>query len=270
MSERSTFQRLTAEFTGTFLLVFAGCGTAVLSADHPVADHQQLGVGYFGVAAAFGLTLTVLIFVLGPVSGGHFNPAVTLGLAAAGRFGWRQVPFYATAQLTGGVGGAALLYVIAAGRPGFHAAGSGFATNGYAARSPGGYTLGAAFLTETVMTMIFLAVLLTVTGRDTSPGVAAAVIGCTLLVIHLLSIPVTNTSVNPARSLGPAVFVDGGALAQLWLFFAAPLLGAALIGAGYPLLLTRRKPGPRAGRRAPEADPATPVTTVSGSNPYWR
>lgn len=265
MSERPTFHRLAAEFTGTFLLVLAGCGTAVLSADHPGADHQQLGVGFFGVAAAFGLTLAVLIFILGPVSGGHFNPAVTFGLAVAGRFAWRQVPFYAAAQLTGAVGGAGLLYVIAAGRPGFHAAASGFASNGYAARSPGGFTLGAAFLTETVMTMIFLAVILTVTGRDTSPGVAAAVIGGSLLVIHLVSIPVTNTSVNPARSLGPALFAGGGALAQLWLFFAAPLLGAVLIGAGFPLLSARRSPGPRArrGSRQADAGPATPVTTVA-------
>ena len=264
MSERPTFQRLIAEFSGTLLLVLAGCGTAVLSADHPTADHQQLGVGFFGVVAAFGLTLTVLIYTLGPVSGGHFNPAVTLGLAVAGRFGWRQVPSYAAAQLTGAVGGATLLYVIAAGQKGFSAAASGFASNGYATRSPGGYTLGAAFLTETVMTMIFLAVILTVTDRDTSPGVAAAVIGGSLLVVHLVSIPVTNTSVNPARSLGPALFAGSGALAQLWLFLVAPLLGAALVGAGYPLLSTRRAPGPRRRRhiRQADADAATPVTTA--------
>ena len=183
----------------------------------------------------------------------------------AGRFAWRQVPSYAAAQLTGAVGGAALLYVIAAGRPGFRAVASGFASNGYAARSPGGYSLGAAFLTETVMTMIFLAVILTVTSRDTSPGVAAPVIGGSLLVIHLVSIPVTNTSVNPARSMGPALFAGGGALSQLWLFFAAPLLGAALIGAGYPLLSTRRAPGSRRRRqsRPADADTATSVTTVA-------
>ncbi|WP_067500394.1 aquaporin Z [Actinoplanes sp. TFC3] len=265
MNEHSTFQRLTAELTGTFLLVLAGCGTAILSADFPTAGHQQVGVGFLGVAAAFGLTLTVLVFTLGPVSGGHFNPAVTLGLAVAGRFAWRQVPSYAAAQLTGAVGGAALLYVIAAGRPGFHAASSGFASNGYAARSPGGYSLGAAFLTETVMTMVFLAVILVVTGRNASPGIAAAVIGGSLMIIHLVSIPVTNTSVNPARSLGPALCAGGGALAQLWLFFAAPLLGAALVGAGFPLLTNRRAPGSRQHRDTHRTDTtnATPVPTVA-------
>ena len=244
MSAPTRAQRFAAEFIGALVLVLTGCGTAVLSAGYTTVDGRQLGVGFFGVAAAFGLTVTVLIYTVGIVSGGHFNPAVTVGLAVAGRFDWRQVLSYVVAQFAGAICGATLLYVMASGRPGFNAVTSGFASNGYGDRSPAGYSLAAAFLTEAVMTLLFVGVILAVTDRRAPPGVAAPAIGLCLLLIHLVSIPVTNTSVNPARSLGPALFAGSSALAQLWLFLLAPLLGAALAGAGYPLLANRRSPRP--------------------------
>ncbi|MFI5497084.1 aquaporin Z [Actinoplanes sp. NPDC051859] len=244
----NVWQRITAEIAGTFGLVLFGCGTAVLTADHLSADGRQLGVGFLGVAMAFGVTVMVLVYALGPVSGGHFNPAVTLGLTLAGRFPLRHLSVYVAAQVAGAVGAAGVLYVIASGTAGFDAVGSGFASNGYGERSPGGYTMGAAFLTETIMTMIFVLVVLAVTGRGDAPAIGAPAIGLCLMIIHLVSIPVTNTSVNPARSLGPALFAGTPAMGQLWLFLLAPALGAAIAGAAYPLLSHHRRPARSAAR----------------------
>jgi aquaporin Z len=217
---------LGAEFLGTFLLVLGGTGTAVLAA---TVDH---GVGYLGVALAFGLTVVVGAYAFGPVSGGHFNPAVSIGLATAGRFPWRRVPAYIAAQLVGAITASAVLLVIASGRAGFSLS-AGFATNGYGAHSPEGYGVLPAFVTEFVFTAVFLLVIIGVTGRRAAAGFAPLAIGLTLTLIHLISIPVTNTSVNPARSIAPALFVGGDAIVQLWLFILAPVLGAVVAGLLY-------------------------------------
>ncbi|GAA3939299.1 aquaporin Z [Pseudoclavibacter caeni] len=217
---------LGAEFLGTFLLVLGGTGTAVLAA---TVDH---GVGYLGVALAFGLTVVVGAYAFGPVSGGHFNPAVSIGLATAGRFPWRRVPAYIAAQLVGAITASAVLLVIASGRAGFSLS-AGFATNGYGAHSPEGYGVLPAFVTEFVLTAVFLLVIIGVTGRRAAAGFAPLAIGLTLTLIHLISIPVTNTSVNPARSIAPALFVGGDAIVQLWLFILAPVLGAVVAGLLY-------------------------------------
>lgn len=217
---------LGAEFLGTFLLVLGGTGTAVLAA---TVDH---GVGYLGVALAFGLTVVVGAYAFGPVSGGHFNPAVSIGLATAGRFPWRRVPAYIAAQLVGAITASAVLLVIALGRAGFSLS-AGFATNGYGAHSPEGYGVLPAFVTEFVFTAVFLLVIIGVTGRRAAAGFAPLAIGLTLTLIHLISIPVTNTSVNPARSIAPALFVGGDAIVQLWLFILAPVLGAVVAGLLY-------------------------------------
>lgn len=217
---------LGAEFLGTFLLVLGGTGTAVLAA---TVDH---GVGYLGVALAFGLTVVVGAYAFGPVSGGHFNPAVSIGLATAGRFPWRRVPAYIAAQLVGAIIASAVLLVIASGRAGFSLS-AGFATNGYGAHSPEGYGVLPAFVTEFVLTAVFLLVIIGVTGRRAAAGFAPLAIGLTLTLIHLISIPVTNTSVNPARSIAPALFVGGDAIVQLWLFILAPVLGAVVAGLLY-------------------------------------
>lgn len=216
--------KLSAEFLGTLWLVLGGCGSAVLAAGFP-----EVGIGLLGVSLAFGFTVLTGAYALGPVSGGHFNPAVTLGLWAGGRFPAAQIGPYVLAQLAGGIVGAAILYLIASGQPGFTLEG-GFASNGYGDRSPGGYSLSAALVTEIVMTFMFLIVILGCTHKRAPVGFAGLAIGLALTLIHLISIPVTNTSVNPARSLGPAVFVGGGALTQLWLFFVAPIAGALLAG----------------------------------------
>ncbi len=233
--------RLAAEFLGTFCLVFAGCGSAVLAAGFVTAGTVHLGIGFLGVALAFGLTVTILAYAVGGVSGGHFNPAVTVGLAVSGRFGWRDVPLYVVTQITAAIAAAATLFVIASGRPGFDAVASGFASNGYGSRSPGGYTLAAALVAETVLTAIFLYVILAVTGDRANPATAPVAIGLCLAVIHLVSIPVTNTSVNPARSIGPALFAGGAAIGQLWLFLVAPLIGAAIAGLTYAPLVGERR-----------------------------
>jgi aquaporin Z len=217
---------LGAEFLGTFLLVLGGTGTAVLAA---TVDH---GVGYLGVALAFGLTVVVGAYAFGPVSGGHFNPAVSIGLATAGRFPRRRVPAYIAAQLVGAITASAVLLVIASGRAGFSLS-AGFATNGYGAHSPEGYGVLPAFVTEFVLTAVFLLVIIGVTGRRAAAGFAPLAIGLTLTLIHLISIPVTNTSVNPARSIAPALFVGGDAIVQLWLFILAPVLGAVVAGLLY-------------------------------------
>jgi len=215
--------KVVAEFFGTFWLVFGGCGSAVLAAAFP-----QLGIGFLGVALAFGLTVLTMAFAVGPISGGHFNPAVSVGLATAGRFAWKELPGYVIAQVLGAIAAAAVLYLIASGKAGFDP--GGFASNGYGASSPGGYGLGAALVAEIVLTMFFLIVILGSTSKRAAPGFAPIAIGLALTLIHLISIPVTNTSVNPARSTGVAFFAKTDALAQLWAFWVAPIVGAIIGG----------------------------------------
>ena len=221
-------KRLGAEFLGTLWLVLGGCGSAVLAAAFP-----GVGIGLLGVSFAFGLTVLTMAFTIGPISGCHLNPAVTLGLAVGGRFPYKDVLPYWVAQVLGAVAASAILYVIATGNG---SAIGGFATNGYGAQSPGHYGLGAAFLTEVVMTFFFLFVILGSTAKKAAAGFAPISIGLCLTLIHLISIPITNTSVNPARSTGPALFVGGFALSQLWLFWVAPLIGAVLAGKVFPAL----------------------------------
>lgn len=217
-------RKLTAEFLGTLWLVLGGCGAAVLAAKFP-----EVGIGLVGVSLAFGLTVLTMAFAIGHISGCHLNPAVTLGLVAAGRFQAKEAPGYIAAQVLGGVCGAAILFAIASGSAGFDAA-TGFATNGYGAASPGAYTLGAALLTEVVMTFFFLLIILGVTSERAPKVLAPIAIGLGLTLIHLISIPVTNTSVNPARSTGVAFFGPDAAFAQLWMFWVAPIAGAVLAG----------------------------------------
>lgn len=219
------FNKLTAEMIGTCWLVLGGCGSAVLAAAFP-----NVGIGLHGVALAFGLTVLTMAYAIGAVSGCHLNPAVTIGLAAAGRHPKNEVAPYIAAQIIGGLIGAGILYVIASGKAGFDLVGSGFAANGYGEHSPGGYSMMAALVTEVVATAFFLFVILGSTDKKAPAGFAPIAIGLCLTLIHLVTIPVTNTSVNPARSLGPAVFVGGWALEQVWLFFVAPFVGA-IIGA---------------------------------------
>jgi aquaporin Z len=236
------YARLGAEALGTFVLVLGGCGTAVLAANFPDAETNTLGVGFLGVALAFGLTVVVGAFALGPISGGHFNPAVTLGLAAAGRFSWSDAGGYIVAQLIGGVLGSSVLALIALGGPdGFFdaARASGFASNGFGEHSPGGFGLGSAILVETVLTAVFLFVILGTTARIASPGFAPLAIGLTLTLIHLISIPVTNTSVNPARSLATAIYGGGWAWGQLWVFIVFPILGGLIAGYAYRPMFSR-------------------------------
>lgn len=224
-------KRLAAEGFGTFWLVFGGCGSAVLAAAFP-----QLGIGFAGVALAFGLTVLTMAYAVGGISGGHFNPAVSLGLAVAGRFGWKDLIPYWIAQVLGAVIAAAALYAIASGKSGFEA--GGFASNGYGALSPGGYSLQSALLIETILTAGFLIVILGSTSSAVPAGFAPIAIGLALTLIHLISIPVTNTSVNPARSTGVAFVATTDALHQLWLFWVAPLAGAAIGGLIWKTLLT--------------------------------
>ena len=213
-----------AEFIGTFWLVLGGCGSAVLAAAFP-----ELGIGFTGVSLAFGLTVLTGAYALGPISGGHFNPAVSFGLWAGGRFPASQLLPYVIAQVVGAVVAAAVLYVIASGQAGFDVQ-AGFASNGYGEHSPGNYELGAALVCEVAMTFMFLIVILGATHKRAPAGFGGLAIGLCLTLIHLISIPVTNTSVNPARSTGPALFVGGWALAQLWLFWLAPIAGAVIAG----------------------------------------
>jgi aquaporin Z len=220
-------RRALAEFVGTFWLVLGGCGSAVLAAAFP-----DLGIGLLGVALAFGLTVLTMAFAIGHISGCHLNPAVSAGLVAGGRFPARELLPYIIAQVLGAAVGAAVLFFIASGKAGFDVS-AGFASNGYGDHSPGGYAMGAAFICELVMTFMFLMIILGATDRRAPAGFAPIAIGLGLTLIHLISIPVTNTSVNPARSTGPALFVHGWALSQLWLFWVAPLLGAVLAGATY-------------------------------------
>ena len=233
MREPSLGARLGAEFLGTFWLVFGICGTAVLAALFLTEDQVQLGVGFFGVSLAAGLAVLSGAYAFGHISGGHFNPAVTIGLALAKRFEWKRVGPYIAAQIVAASVAAAVLFAIASGRPGFDAVESGFASNGYGERSPGGYGLLAALITEIVLTAVFLYLILGATDDRASKGFAPIAIGLGLTVIHLVGIPVTNLSVNPARSLGPAWFAGGAALAQVWLFLIAPVIGAAIAGVTY-------------------------------------
>lgn len=220
-------QKLGAEFLGTFWLVLGGCGSVVLAAAFP-----DFGIGFLGVALAFGLTLLTMAFAIGHISGCHINPAVSIGLWAGGRFSSRELGPYIVAQVLGGLCAGAVLYFIASGKAGFDVA-AGFASNGYGEHSPGGYSLGAAFVTEIVMTFMFLLVIHGATDKRAPQGFAPIAIGLCLTLIHLISIPVTNTSVNPARSTGVALFVGGWAIQQLWLFWTAPIIGGVLGGLVY-------------------------------------
>ncbi len=216
-------KKLAAEFIGTFWLVLGGCGSAVLAAAFP-----ELGIGFAGVALAFGLTVLTMAYAIGHISGCHLNPAVTLGLWAGGRHPVGEVVPYIVVQVLGGVAGAFMLYMIASGKPGFEL--GGFASNGFGEHSPGGYSLAACFLTEVVMTLMFLLIILGATDKRAPAGFAPIAIGLGLTLIHLFSVPVTNASVNPARSTGPALIVGDWALAQLWLFWVGPIFGALIAG----------------------------------------
>ena len=233
----TTSQRLAAEFLGTFVLVFGGGGAAVLAAVFLDDAQTQLGIGFVGVSMAFGLTVLTMAYAVGHVSGGHFNPAVTLGLAASRRFAWKDSVGYIVTQVVAAIVAAAVLWVVANGVDGFSASESGFATNGYGDRSPGGYSLLAGLVIEVVLTAVFLYVILGVTDTRAPKGFAPLAIGLSLTLIHLVSIPVTNTSVNPARSIGPALFAGTDAIAQLWLFLLAPVVGALIAGFSYAALM---------------------------------
>jgi aquaporin Z len=219
--------RYGAEFLGTFWLVLGGCGSAVLAAAFP-----GVGIGLLGVSLAFGLTVLTMAYTVGHISGGHFNPAVSIGLVAGGRFDAKDLAPYIVAQVLGGIAAGGVLFIIASGKPGFDLA-AGFASNGYADHSPGGYSLLAGFVAEVVMTAMFLVIIMGATSPKAPAGFAPIAIGLGLTLIHLVSIPVTNTSVNPARSTGTAVFVGGWAIQQLWLFWVAPIIGAVVGAATY-------------------------------------
>jgi aquaporin Z len=244
----SMSRRFAAELIGTFWLVFGGCGSAVLAAGFP-----KTGIGFLGVALAFGLTLLTMAFTIGSISGCHINPAVTIGLWAGKRFPGREVPTYIVAQVIGAILASTVLYVIASGSGSGFDLSNGFAANGYGVHSPGGYTLGAAFLTEFVLTFMFLIVILGSTDKRVAVGFAPIPIGLVLTLIHLISIPVDNTSVNPARSTGPALFVGGWAISQLWLFWVAPIAGAAVGGFFYNWLGVERKTGEQLARETAAA-----------------
>ena len=242
----SLSRRAGAEFIGTFWLVLGGCGSAVLAAGFP-----HLGIGFAGVALAFGLTLLTMAYAIGHISGCHINPAVSFGLWAGGRFPGSELAPYIIAQVLGGIFAATVLYFIASGAAGFSVAG-GFASNGYGAHSPGGYSLASAAVCEVVMTLMFLFVIMGATDPRVPAGFAPIPIGLVLTLIHLISIPVTNTSVNPARSTGPALFVGGWAVEQLWLFWVAPIVGAILGGSLYRMLMAE----------SPETEAARPPRPI--------
>ena len=261
MKEIPLSAKLGAEALGTFWPVFGGCGSAVLAA-HVLSDDPSpvnMGIGFVGVALAFGLTVLTGVYAVGHISGGHFNPAVTLGLAIAKRIEWKFVlPYWITQVVAATVAGAVLL-LIASGKPGFDAVKSGFATNGYGDRSPDGYGLLACLVIEIVLTAIFLYVILGATDARAPKGFAGIAIGLTLTLIHLASIPVTNTSVNPARSLGVAWFAGGAALSQVWLFIVAPLIGAAIAGATYAVITAAKIPLDEGVANNPEVGTAKPA-----------
>ena len=251
--QTSLMKRSLAEFMGTFWLVFGGCGSAVLAAAFPA-----LGIGFVGVAFAFGLTVLTMAYAIGHISGCHLNPAVSIGLATAKRFPASELPSYIIAQLFGAVIAAGTLFIIASGKAGFSLSG-GFAANGYGAHSPGGYPLASCLVAETVLTFMFLMIILGATDKRAPQGFAPIAIGLGLTLIHLIGIPVTNLSVNPARSTGPALFAGGWALGQLWLFWVAPILGAAIAGVAYPAL---------AGEAAPISQTTAPKAKAASASPY--
>ncbi|MBL0009039.1 MAG: aquaporin Z [Saprospiraceae bacterium] len=222
-------KKVIAEFIGTFWLVLGGCGSAVLAAAYP-----ELGIGFVGVSIAFGLTVVTMAYAIGHISGCHLNPAVSIGLWMGGRFDKKELLPYMAAQILGGIAGAGILYIIASGKAGFEI--GGFAANGYGEHSPGGYSLTAALVTETIMTFMFLIIILGATHSKAAKGFAGLAIGLGLTLIHLISIPVTNTSVNPARSISQALFAQGWAIEQLWLFIVAPVVGAILAGIVYKMI----------------------------------
>lgn len=233
--QHSLIHRLGAEFLGTFWLVLGGCGSAIFAAQHVVDGKDSgLGIGFVGVALAFGLTVLTMAYAVGHVSGGHFNPAVTIGLATGRRFDWKDVPAYVITQVVAGLVAGGVLYAVASGKEGFDA-GAGFAANGYADHSPGGYTLAAVLIAEVVLTAFFLYIILGATDERAPVGFAPIAIGLGLTLIHLISIPISNTSVNPARSTAVAFFQDGAA-GQLWAFWLAPIVGAAIAGATYAVI----------------------------------
>ena len=244
----SLSKRAAAELIGTFWLVFGGCGSAVLSAAFP-----GLGIGFVGVSLAFGLTVLTMAYAIGHISGCHLNPAVSVGLVVGKRFPASELPAYVIAQVLGAVAGSGVLYLIASGKDGFSLAG-GFASNGFGAHSPGGYALGACLTAEVVLTFMFLMIILGSTDRRSPQGFAPIAIGLGLTLIHLIGIPVTNLSVNPARSTGPAVFVGDWAIEQLWLFWVAPIVGAAIAGVVYGLL----------GEVEPETEPVAKRAQATG------
>jgi aquaporin Z len=255
-------RKLVAEFLGTLWLVLGGCGSAVLAAKFP-----EVGIGLVGVSLAFGLTVLAMAYGVGHISGAHFNPAVTLGLVAAGRLQRKEAPGYMVAQVLGGIAGAGVLFTIASGVPEFSTS-AGFAANGFGEHSPGGYSLAASFVTEFVMTFFFLLVILGVTTKRAPAGFAPLAIGLCLTLIHLISIPVTNTSVNPARSTGPALFVGGWALAQLWMFWIAPFAGAVVAGLLHSWLGAVDEVADReAAAQAAAAKPGEPIAPATARPP---
>jgi aquaporin Z len=246
-------RRIVGEALGTFILVFGGCGTAVLAAKFPA-----VGVGLLGVAFAFGLTVLAGVYAIGPISGAHFNPAVSIGLAVGGRFSWRDLPGYVAAQLCGAILASALLLTLASGQPaGYDPHTQGLAANGFGAHSPGGFGLGSGLLAEIALTFIFVSVIMGATSKSATTAQAGVAIGLTLTLVHLVGIPITNVSVNPARSTGPALFVGGWAMQQLWLFWVAPILGAVAAGALARWLQTVA-PEAMARRGEPERKAAIP------------
>lgn len=228
-------KKLAAEFIGTFWLMFGGCGAAVLAAAYP-----QLGIGFLGVSLAFGLTVLTMAYAIGHISGCHLNPAISVGLAVGKRFAWSEVIPYIVAQVLGGILASAVLYVIASGKEGFSLSG-GFAANGYGAHSPGGYSMLAGFVAEVVLTCLFVLVIHGATDKRAPAGFAGIAIGLMLTLTNLVGIPVTNASINPARSTGPAIFVGGWAVEQLWLFWVAPIIGGIIAGLIYSGLFEERK-----------------------------
>lgn len=264
MREIPLFNKTLAEFFGTFWLTFGGCGSAVLAAKFLAVEGQtplNLGIGLVGVSLAFGLTVLTMAYAVGHVSGGHFNPAVSVGLMVGRRFPASQLAPYVLAQVLGGIAGAGVLYLIASGRADFSLAG-GFASNGYGEHSPGGYNMMAALVAEFTLTFFFLFIILGATDARAPQGFAPLAIGFALTLIHLIGIPVTNLSVNPARSVGPAVFVGGWALQQLWLFWVAPLAGAALAGVLYPVVSGSFGTRSVDTQAQPSVDPAPPVSPM--------
>lgn len=242
-------QRYLAELIGTFWLVLCGCGSALIAANFHASGGSG-GIGLVGVSLAFGLAVATMIYAIGPVSGGHMNPAVTIGMTVAGRFESKHVVPYVAAQVIGAIAAAFVLKFIVSGAPGFDAAASGFATNGFGERSPGHYSMQAAFVCEAVMTAFFVFVVLGVTDKRAPSGFAGLIIGLCLAVIHLVTIPVTGTSVNAARSTGPAIVAGGAALDQLWLFWLAPIVGAIVAAVVYPLIVSEGDAAPSLRRAA--------------------